>query len=55
VYLVVDPDDSLSTAAKTGAAGRFSGIPCEVSLVRRLESHYYSVRFYTDTDWGHCL
>ena len=54
VYLVFDPDDSLSTAAKSRSSGKFSGIPCEVPNVRRLESHYYSVLFYTDTDWGHC-
>jgi hypothetical protein len=54
VYLVFDPDDSLSAAAKTGSSGKFSGIPCEVPRVRRLESHYYSVLFYTDTDWGNC-
>jgi hypothetical protein len=54
VYLVFDPDDSLSTEARGHSPGKFSGIPCEVLRVRRLESHYYSVLFYTDTDWGHC-
>jgi len=54
VYLVFDPNDSLSTAAKSHSSGKFSGIPCEVPRVRRLESRYYSVLFYTDTDWGHC-
>jgi hypothetical protein len=51
-YLVFDPNDSLSTAAASHSSGKFSGIPCEVLSVRRLESHYYSVLFYTDTDWG---
>jgi hypothetical protein len=54
VYLVFDPNDSLSTAARTDSPGKFSGIPCEVYRVRRLESHYYSVLFYTNTDWAHC-
>jgi hypothetical protein len=54
VYLVFDPSDSLSTAAKSRFPGKFRGIPCEVYRVRRLESHYYTVLFYTNTDWGHC-
>jgi hypothetical protein len=53
-YLVFDPDDSLSTAAKNHVPGKFLGIPCEVVRVRRFESHWYSVLFYTDTDWDHC-
>lgn len=51
VYLVFDPTDSLSAAH---SPGRFSGIPCEFRLVRRLESHWYSVWFYADEDWGNC-
>jgi hypothetical protein len=54
VYLVFDPSDSLSAAAKSHSPGKFSGIPCEISQIRRLESQWYSVVFYTDTDWGHC-
>jgi hypothetical protein len=54
VYLAFDPNDSLSTAARIRSPGKFDGIPCEVYGVRRLESHYYLVLFYTDTDWGHC-
>lgn len=54
VYLVFDPTDSLSAAAKKHQPGNFNGIPCEVPLVRRLESHWYSVRFYTDQSWGQC-
>jgi hypothetical protein len=52
VFLVFDPTDSLSTAAMSHQPGKFNGIPCEVSLVRRLESHWYSVRFYTGEYWG---
>jgi hypothetical protein len=53
-YLVFDPNDSLSSAARTRSLGKFAGIPCEVGLVRKLESHYYTVVFYTDTDWSRC-
>jgi hypothetical protein len=51
---VFDPNDSPSTAARRHSHGKFDGIPCEVPLVRHLESHYYLVLFYTDTDWTHC-
>lgn len=54
VYLVFDPTDSLSTAATTRSPGKYSGIPCEVVLVRRLESRWCSVLFYTDERWGDC-
>jgi hypothetical protein len=54
VYLVFDPNDSLSASAKNGLPGKFRSIPCEVVRVRRLESHWYTVLFYTDTDWEHC-
>jgi hypothetical protein len=49
-YLVFDPADSL-TAHSTG---EFTGIPCKVPSVDRLEHHWYSVRFYTDEDWSDC-
>jgi hypothetical protein len=52
VYLVFDPADSLSAAAKSHRPGRFSGIPCEVPRVWRLESHWYAVTFYTEESWG---
>jgi hypothetical protein len=52
VYLVFDPTDSLSVAAKSRHAGWFSGIPCEVPRVQRLESHWYAVTFYTEESWG---
>ena len=54
VYLVFDPKDSLAAAAKSRSPGKYSGIPCEVPSVRRLENHWYTVLFYTDTDWNHC-
>ena len=52
VYLVFDPADSLSPAAKGHQPGKFSGIPCEVPRVQRLESHWYAVTFYTEESWG---
>jgi hypothetical protein len=52
IYLVFDPTDSLSVAAKSHRPGTFSGIPCEVPLVDRVESQWYIVRFYTDENWG---
>jgi hypothetical protein len=45
VYVVFDPTDSLLGAARNHTPGKFSGIPCEVRLVRRLESHWYSIQF----------
>jgi hypothetical protein len=54
VYLVFDPSDPLSAGARTHSRGKFAGIPCEVPLVNRLEDHWYTVYFYTDTDWDHC-
>lgn len=52
VYLVFDPTDSLAAAAKSRSPGKFSGIPCEVPRVLRLENHWYSIAFYTDEEWG---
>jgi hypothetical protein len=43
VYLVFDPNDSLSTGAGNHFSGRFRGIPCEVSQVFRPESRWYYV------------
>jgi hypothetical protein len=53
-YLVFDPNDSLWIASRSHSSGKFSGLPCEVFHVRRLQRHYYSVLFYTGTDWAHC-
>ncbi len=52
VYLVFDPTDSLSVAARNHQPGKFNGIPCEVPRVDRVESQWYTVRFYTDEYWG---
>lgn len=52
VYLVFDPTDSLSLAAKSHRPGNFSGIPCKVQFVDRIEEQWYTVRFYTDENWG---
>lgn len=54
VYLVYDPTDSLSAAAMSHKPGKFDHIPCKVPLVRRLESHWYSVMFYTNERWDFC-
>ena len=54
IYLVFDPTDSLAVAAKSHQPGKFSGIPCKVPWVRRMQSHWYTVMFYTDEDWGGC-
>lgn len=54
VYLVFDPRDALASAARDHQPGRFIGIPCEVPDVRRLESHWYTVLFYTDQSWEQC-
>src|SRR5271157_2347825 len=47
VYLVFDPTDSLSPAAKNHQSGRLNGVPCEVFRVRRLESQWYTAQLYT--------
>jgi hypothetical protein len=52
VYLVFDPTDALSAAARSHQPGKFGGLPCEVYLVHRLERHWYAVRFYTQEMWG---
>jgi hypothetical protein len=52
VYLVFDPENTLSTAAQRHRPGKFSGVPCEVPVVNRLESQWYTVQFYTNEFWG---
>ena len=54
VYLVYDPQDSLRSANKNHSSGNFKGIPCNVEQVHRLESHWYAVVLWTDTDWNYC-
>ena len=51
VYLAFDPTDSLLPAASSHQPGKYNGIPREVFRVRRLESHWYTVQFYTNQDW----
>jgi hypothetical protein len=53
-YLVFDPNDSLLTAPESHSPGKYGGIPCEVYRVRRLEDHYYTALFDTETDWASC-
>jgi hypothetical protein len=52
VYLVFDPTDSLSVVANKQNPGKLKGIPCEVFVVRPLESDWYTVQFYTNEFWG---
>jgi len=54
VYLVFDPANSLATEAELHSSVKLNGIPCEVPQVRRLESNWYAVTFYTGDTWGHC-
>jgi hypothetical protein len=54
VYLVFDPSDSLAAAAKSGTSGKFESLPCTVVRVRKRERQWYTVLFYTDSDWEHC-
>jgi hypothetical protein len=54
VYLVFDPDTALDHAATSGLPGKYPGVPCEVYRVRKLEDHWYTVQFYTESSWEHC-
>lgn len=54
IYLVFDPSDALSKAAGKAEPGKYPGLPCEVARVRQLDKHWYTVQFYTETDWDHC-
>ncbi len=53
-YLVFDPTNSLSAAARNNQAAEFNDVPCKVRAIRRLENHWYAVLFYTDQAWGEC-
>jgi hypothetical protein len=53
-YVVFDQTDSLSAAAKSNSSGKFKGIPCHVDIVRRLESHWYSVTLSMNEWWDRC-
>lgn len=54
VYLVFDPKDTLAAAAKDRSSGKFGELPCEVYRVRQRENEWYTVQFYTNTDWESC-
>ena len=54
VYLVFDPNNSLAPVIHEKVSAKVSGIPCAVPKINRLESQWYTVLFYTDTDWEHC-
>ncbi len=54
VYLVFDPSDRLARATKQHSPVKVSGIPCPVVSVHRLERSWYTVLFYTETDWEYC-
>jgi hypothetical protein len=57
VFLVFDPTDSLSGPAQNNQSGKLHGIPCQVSSVRRMDSHWYIVFFdaYVDqSSWDSC-
>lgn len=54
VYLVVDPNDSLAEPYSNHLNGKFDGVSCAVYRIHRLEKHWYTVAFYTDTSWGRC-
>jgi len=57
VFLVFDPEDSLSGPAKNRQSGKLGGIPCQVSFVQRMDSHWYLVffDFYVDqSSWDRC-
>jgi hypothetical protein len=54
IYLVVDPSGSLSEPAKKHLTGKFIGISCPVYRVHRLEEHWYTITFYSDTAWEQC-
>jgi hypothetical protein len=51
-FLVFDPTNSLAAASGAESPVKAHGLPCDVFRVRRLESHWYAVLFYTDTYWG---
>jgi hypothetical protein len=54
MYLVFDPANALEIASETKKPGMYPGLPCEVFQVKQMERNWYTVLFYTDTDWQHC-
>lgn len=51
-FLVFDPTDSLAGSLNAKPPVKARGLPCDVFRVRRLDSHWYAVLFYTGTYWG---
>ncbi len=54
MYLVFDPANALENASKTKKPGKYPGLPCEIFQIKRMEKNWYTVHFYTDTDWENC-
>jgi hypothetical protein len=54
VYLVFDPSDSLRAASSAKSPLKLAGIPCPGNSVQQMEPHWYSVRYFTDEQWGSC-
>jgi len=50
-YVVFDPSDSLSEATKSDTPAKYSGIPCTVIKIRRLENQWYSVVLDMNQFW----
>lgn len=55
MYLVFDPSNVLEAASRQRKSGKFSGLPCEVAQVNKMEDQWYTVLFYTDTEWQSCV
>jgi membrane-anchored glycerophosphoryl diester phosphodiesterase (GDPDase) len=54
VYLVFDSNNVLSQEIQRQSSGKFSGIPCEIWKLHRLEGQWYYAVFYTDARWESC-
>ena len=54
IDLVYDPEDTLLDQTRAHGEGKFTGIPCPVYQIHRLEPHWFTIRFYTDTTWNQC-
>ncbi len=55
MYLVYNPTDSLLDASRMRKCDVIPGIPCPVDRVHRLETHWYTVLFPTDSSWTGCV
>jgi hypothetical protein len=54
MYVVFDANDTLSAQVHGKTSGPFTGIPCPVADIKRMEDQWYIVLFYTGSDWNHC-